>query len=251
MFPASFSIARIALTSVAAGAIGLLGVYSTGVLRTTPIVDMRIEPTSGIVQIDDTFTTSVVVESDIAVNAFSGVVTFDSDVLRVAEIDYNTSIANLWVTEPWYSNGDGTITFAGGTTQTGGFTGTGDLITITFQAESVASTSIGFRDANIYTHDGFGTSAPLLESVDALFTVESLSTQANPIPGRAPRESVLRVVTTPPNYDLNGDGTINLRDVSIFMLNLFGNNSAYDFNQDGVVNTADLQLLLRASRDQN
>ena len=54
------------------------------------------------------------------------------------------------------------------------------------------------------------------------------------------------IVKERPSTDLNGDGRQSISDISIFMINMAGDDPRYDFNLDGAVNTKDLSILLNA-----
>lgn len=237
-------IARLLIGSVI---IGALGIYATVGLslsnKTTSTITLS--PALGTVVLNQSFEVAVLVTSDVPVNAYSGIVTFDPAVLSVSQIDYNTSIADVWIEEPWYSNGDGTVTFAGGTTATGGFTGSESLVTITFTPRSLGNAAITLTDAHLYEHDGFGTEVNLSDTIDALFTVTSLSGRARVVAQNS-EDRMVRIVATSPSPDLNQDGAVTLVDISIFMLNFFSTAGRFDFNQDGTINTSDLSIILNA-----
>ena len=101
------------ITMIASAFIGFATFIGLMILpvSTTTVADMRIEPTNKTVVVDETFDVSIVVESRVPVNVFAGELLFDTNTLEVVSIDYNISIADLWAEEPWYSNGDGTLTF--------------------------------------------------------------------------------------------------------------------------------------------
>ena len=119
--------------------------------------EMQIESSNQLLKVDELFTATITVRSGEPTNVFSGTVVFDSSYLVVDKIDYNTSIADLWAVEPWYAEGDGTITFAGGSTQPGGYTGEGTLLTVTFRPIRTGVTDLGIDDVRILRHDGLGT----------------------------------------------------------------------------------------------
>ena len=242
MIPTAISLGRIMVGSVI---VGLIGLYSVVIQSSDPETAMRLEPRSGVTTLNEKFTVSIMVDSKIAVNAFSGQLNYDPKIIKVNEIQYNTSIADLWVEEPWYSNGDGTIKFAGGTTVPGGFTGSGSLLEISFTPIASGEVSLNLNAARIFIHDGFGTEANLTDSVDALFTVAAILDQAQLVVDTQSK-SKITVMPDASFFDLNNDGKINLSDISIFMLNMLGNDTRFDFNQDGHVNTTDLSLLLEA-----
>lgn len=225
--------------------VGLIGLYSLVIQSPIHETEMLLDPRTGILTLDKEFTVSVVVSSKVAVNAFSGEIKYNPEVIEVSSIEYNTSIADLWVEEPWYSNGEGTIKFAGGTTRAGGFIGEGSLVEINFVPTAIGEASLVLSSARVFIHDGFGTEAEINDSVDALFTIGNIQENAQLVLDTKD-SSELDVVPATTNFDLNNSGKIGLGDISVFMLNILGNNPRYDFNQDGLVNTADLSLLLQA-----
>ncbi len=193
----------------------------------------------------ETFTVKIETTSDIPVNAFKGTITFNEGALAVESIDYNISLADLWAEAPWYENGAGTISFAGGTTRPGGFTGTDTLLTVTFTALNPGNGNLVLNDTLILMHDGKGTEAVLTNYIDTLFTV-SANEPEKIIVHEAKSAAEVVVLNTLPNPDLTNDGKVNTADLSIFLLLLPTNNPKGDFNGDGKVNTADLSILLDA-----
>lgn len=127
-----------------AGAIFALLALVNTVNKPPALTNINLVPNTTVVNNGGVFTTDVVVSSETSVNVFAGTITFDPAFSSVEDIRYNTSIADLWTDEPWYENGDGTITFAGGTTQPGGFVGAGQLMTITFRTKDMWGTKIVF-----------------------------------------------------------------------------------------------------------
>ena len=186
------------------------------------------------------------VSAETPVNVFKGEVLFDPTVLRVDSIDYNTSIADLWAELPWYENGEGTLNFTGGTTQPGGFQGTGSLITVTFRTIGAGVTALKLEDARILAHDGLGTDVALGKPIDAVFEVEQDVIESQTVAAPSSRTSVISVASNAPSTDLNGDGKQSIADMSIFMLHILSTDSRYDFNQDGKVNNVDLSILMTA-----
>lgn len=235
---------------VASALVGFLAVVSFLVIpfQADVVADMRLSPASKTITTGEQFVVEVIVDATVPVNVFAGELLFDTDTLSVASIDYNTSIANLWAEEPWYSNGDGTLKFIGGTTREGGFIGTETLIKITFNAHSQGAGSLALQDVHILKHDGLGTEAELAIPIDALFTIEALqsSTDQNLIQ-QSIVPSTYAVVKTPPTTDLNGDGKQSMADMSIFMLNIGSTDMRFDFNLDGEVGLKDFNILLGAA----
>ncbi|MES2966387.1 MAG: hypothetical protein V4668_01210 [Patescibacteria group bacterium] len=200
---------------------------------------MHIEPSELSIEANKEFTIDVFVQSEEPVNAFAGVLNFDESILEVARIDYNTSIANLWTQEPWFTKGAGTITFAGGTTKPGGFTGSGSLLTVIFKGKEGTTTPLTLTSTRVLKHDGLGTDAQLQTSLDALFTIKPLLPKNEIITQGNPEEIML-------STDLNNDNKTGLADISIFMIHITSQNLLSDFNNDKKVTAADLSILLDA-----
>lgn len=232
---------------IASAIIGLLTVTGLYMLPlTSAVTEMTINPMTKSVVPGESFTVAIIVSAATPVNAFAGLISFDESILDVDAIDYNTSIADLWAKEPWFSRGNGTITFAGGSTEPGGFTQIGTLLTITFKAKQPGDAKITMRDIKILKHDGLGSTANERVSLDTVFNVVPETIQTT-----SPQSDIttsIAVVTTKHGTDLNNDQKTNLRDVSIFMMYLVTGDLRADFNDDKLVNTIDLSLLL-AARD--
>lgn len=191
----------------------------------------------------NTFTISVLVSSALPVNAFTGMVTFNQSVIAVDSISYNTSIANLWTEEPWFSQGAGTINFTGGTTRKGGFTGTGTLVTVTFKALTPGDAKLQLHNARILQHDGLGTDTTLAEPLGTIFTV---TTHTSETAMTVPVATKVNVIPLYLPTDLNHDGHTDLADISIFLLYLATGDKRGDVTSDGHVNATDFSVLLDA-----
>jgi hypothetical protein len=234
--------AQVLLASVIAGIIGISGfLLSTTVIQAP--VSITLEPSGGTRVVGETFVTTLEVKSTIPVNVFKGLVEFDPEKLTITSIDYNTSIANLWAEEPWYSNGEGTLTFIGGTTESGGFIGEGTLIAITFTAKNTGHASVQLKDMQVLQHDGLGTEAPLAAPIENVFAVEAATLSKETVFKAALPGPTVVVVPEAKNRDLNGDGKQTMADVSIFMTDLVSKNLRSDLNGDGAVNLEDLSIL--------
>ena len=99
-----FSVSWLAITGAIAGVISA-GIFLAS-LAGNPTA-MFLSPEAGIIETGKEIVVSVHVTSKTPVNVFKGIVRFSPEHLVIEKIDYNTSIANLWAEEPWYSNGDG------------------------------------------------------------------------------------------------------------------------------------------------
>ncbi len=235
-------VVQLLTASVIAGILGVSSFILTASVF-NPDVEMYLEPANGTVLVGEQFKVSLIVNSHIPTNVFKGVLQFDPEKLSVASIDYNTSIADLWAEEPWYSNGDGTISFIGGTTKPGGYIGSGTLITVTFASKALGEATMHMRDVQVLKHDGLGTEVPLDAPIDAIFAVGEESLQSKTVQSSVTEDSDIHIVRTIPNTDLNGDGKQSMADISIFMSDFMSQNLRSDFSGDGKVDIKDLSFI--------
>lgn len=174
------------------------------------------------------------------VNAWSGNVVFDTTLFSVDSISYNTELADLWVTKPWYSIADNTIHFAGGTTRPGGFTGEETLLTITLMAKAAGKTVVALSDARVLKHDGLGTDATVAPNIDSI--IESLGN--DPLaPVAKTGVAEVSVLSLAPNRDVTGDGKVSFADAATLMLHLGSSDPKYDLSGDGTVSLVDLAII--------
>jgi len=235
----SGNIAVVTLTASAIlGTLALLNVY----LSSSSAYSLSVKSAKKTITVGDSITIHIEASATTPTNVFSGVVHFDPSLFTIKEIHYNTSIADLWTEEPWYSNGDGTVTFAGGTTRSGGFSGTGDLITIVFTSLAIGTQNIYIDEARILLHDGLGTDA-VVEAPSTIFNI----TRATPPVGKT-AETSIAIIPKKEKLDLNNDGKITIADLSVFFSFYYKNDLQADFNNDQKVSLADASILMTALR---
>jgi hypothetical protein len=115
-------------------------------------------PSSGTYSVGDTL--SVIVQTNAggeAINALSGVVSFNANLLQVESVSKSNSILSLWVVEPTFSNIGGTVSFEG-VVLNPGYSGTaGKLITIMFRVKKAGTVPLSFSSGTILANDGSGT----------------------------------------------------------------------------------------------
>ncbi len=137
-------------------------------------------PSSGAEAVGSTFTVKVLLDSGggTGVNAADGKISFDPSLLNVQSASKDGSIFNLWVTDPTYSNSDGTVTFSGGGTNA--YTGSaGTVMSVTFKALKAGTASLKFASASALAADGQGTNV-LGGTGTASFTLGGAGSASSP-----------------------------------------------------------------------
>jgi hypothetical protein len=93
----------------------------------------------------------------VSVNNGESTVSFPADLMQVVSIDTSSSIFDLWVSKPTFSNANGTISFNGGVANPG-FTGSnGTLFWITGRAKKAGVANISLQSSFVRANDGLGT----------------------------------------------------------------------------------------------
>lgn len=178
-------------------------------------------PEKGTFIIDEEFTATVNVDTNMEINAAGGKIYFPVEQLEVVSLFKANSIFTLWTVEPSYSNDEGTIQFGGGL-PTPGFKGSeGNILTITFRVEKEGEAEIEIEEGLVLADDGKGTDILKVQKGASYALISSISS------------------------DFNSDGLVNLYDISILLSN-WGTpkNPKADINKDGKVDIADFSILL-------
>ena len=126
--------------------------------RVADAATLYFSPSSENFTVGNIFTVNVLVNTENAtINNIESTVNFPSDLLEVISFSKSGSIFSLWVEEPSFSNGAGTLSFNGGL-PTPGFNGTtGKVLSVVFRVKKAGSATVIFSSPAIRANDGYGT----------------------------------------------------------------------------------------------
>lgn len=121
--------------------------------------DLRIITNKTNVAVGEMISVRIVVSSpEQSANALSGVLNFDEERLQVTSLSKASSVVNLWVTEPEFSNLHGQVSFEGAILNPGFVGGAGTVLTVNFKAKASGSANLSFINGQVLANDGAGTS---------------------------------------------------------------------------------------------
>ena len=174
-------------------------------------------PTINPVSVGDTFTLSLVVDDVVNLAGWQLDIAFNPSVLKavsVAEGDFlSKDGGNTFFVEGNINTTAGRIAnVSGAFLGTGGVSGTGVLLDITFEAKAYGEGRL--RLENVRLGDSNGNSIP--------------------------HEIVINPFIFKPRHDVNGDGNVNILDIVLIVQNFGQANPQADVNGDGNVNIFDL-----------
>ena len=133
-------------------------------------------PSTGVYTTGTNFVVTVFVNTQSkSINAAEGILTYNPKELSVVSANRNSSIFNLWVTEPTFSNTAGTINFSGGLPS--GYSGSAGMVfTVTFRPLLAGTPRISFTGGSVLANDGQGTNV-LSKMSGGTYTVKAPSEQ--------------------------------------------------------------------------
>lgn len=140
---------------------------------------LSLSPATGVYQAGDTFSVSVVVNTEgSSINASDATLSFNPKELSVVSVSRAGSIFNLWITEPTFSNTAGTISFGGGLPA--GYTGSrGTIMNVTFRSLGSGTSRVTMTGGSVLANDGRGTNV-LTSMNSGSYTIQSKSTAPMP-----------------------------------------------------------------------
>ena len=177
------------------------------------------------VRVGDTFTLHINAEKVTDLAGWQFDLTFDPDVLEVAEVSegdfLKTSGGTTFFQQETIDNAAGEITgLTAALISEGGVTGTGTLLSVTFLAKAGGESQIDLRDFQLGSSTG------------------------EIIPAGVPKFVI--TVESQPTWDVNADGQVSVLDLILVAQHLGSDasaNSKVDVNRDGVINIQDLILV--------
>jgi hypothetical protein len=119
---------------------------------------ISIIPDNTSVSVGSIFNANVYVSANgTSINNAEGSISFPPDLLQVISVSNSSSIFNIWLEQPSYSNSTGQISFNGGVPNPGFSSNMGNALRVQFRAIKAGTAPISFSSALIRANDGLGT----------------------------------------------------------------------------------------------
>jgi hypothetical protein len=214
--------------------VSFAAIFAASVITSTETSYIRLETNTSAVEAGKWFAVDVYANAHVPVNAVDVTIQFDSTAVQVVGVDTGQSVLTIWTEEPVAKAGK--VVLRGGTFRKG-FVGEHLIATINLKSTVTGQKDITATDILLLAGDGAGSPVTVAEttgSVVSLFVYDE-NTKADSIGV----EVEVRVVT-----DIDGDGKVDLRDVSAFMAAWHSRSTLYDFNGDGRMTFRDFSIIL-------
>ncbi len=184
---------------------------------------------------DQQFYLDVKVSAHVPINAVDLVIGYPEKSISVDAIDTGTSVITLWTEKPYAKSGS--IYLRGGTYRKG-FIGEHTIARVKVTAKESGIAQVLLKDAQLIAGDGKGTVVATPTAGDDQSVRITVSGENAAISGKVN----FSIVT-----DTDGDGDVDLGDISAFMAAWFNKSKMFDFNGDGNMTFRDFSILLADS----
>lgn len=195
---------------------------------------ITISTTPTTVQEGEQFYIDVLATAHTPVNAVDITLTYPESQITIDSIDTGTSVITLWTEEPYVR--DGKIHLSGGTFKRG-FIGEHTIARVRATAEATGYAQVTTDAARFVAGDGRGTDVAVETNDDGSTRIYISSAD-----GTLESEATLSIVT-----DVDGNGVVDLKDISAFMAAWLTKKNTFDFNGDGRMTFRDFSILLSDS----
>lgn len=195
-------------------------------------------------KLGETENVDIRVSTKTAINTIGATIAYPQDALEIVGISKEQSFLDLWTEETVINERDGEVHFSGGTVAKGGLSGMGTIVTLKVKAKKAGKAELAFKDAQVFAADGSGRP---IESQRRTFVFE-VPKSDEPVASAASRMN--NETLPPPPIDFNGDGKVNVIDLSIMAFQVLGSyNVKFDLDRDGSTGLADISIFFTRMRD--
>ena len=135
------------------------GFFSPQVAQAVGAASLYVGPSSGTFTVGSTFTVSLYLNTGSqAINAVEANLSFPPNKLQVVSPTTGKSLVQIWISQPTYSNNQGTLKFQGAVPTPGINTESGLISTVTFRVKQTGVATLKILDSSrVLLNDGKGT----------------------------------------------------------------------------------------------
>lgn len=214
--------------------ISIAALLGAAVVTSTETSYIRLEATSSVIKEGDSFALDVYAYAHIPVNAVDITLQFDQESVKVESVDKGQSVITLWTEEPIIESNK--VILRGGTYRKG-FIKEHKIATVNLKAKKTGQSLLAATDVTLLAGDGKGSKVAVSETNDTNLNLYIYDQNASP--------DTIGVMASVSIYtDIDNDGSVTLKDVSIFMSAWATKSKIYDFNDDKRMTFRDFSIIL-------
>jgi hypothetical protein len=214
--------------------LSVLLLLGASVLTSTEVSYIRLESDKSAIQAGDRFSLDVFAYAHVPVNAVDVTLRFEEDAVEVLSVDRGQSVLTIWTEDPVVEKDR--VILRGGTYRKG-FIGEHKIATVDLVAKKSGQSEFFAANVTLLAGDGRGTPVSIAEADGSSLNLYVYD--ENETPENIGVDVAVSIVT-----DVDGDGKVSLKDISIFMNAWSTKNRLFDFNGDGKMSFRDFSIIL-------
>jgi hypothetical protein len=215
-------------------AFGITILLAAATITSTDVSYVRLEASKTTIENGESFSLDVYAFAHVPVNAVDITLRFDENAVEVLGVNKGQSVLTIWTQEPIIEADK--VVLRGGTFRRG-FLNEHRIATINLRARNTGQSTLSAADVMLLAGDGTGSSVSVAESLDS--NVSLYIYDENIDPGSIGADIKVSIVT-----DIDGDGKVTLKDISVFMAAWAKKTKIFDFNGDGRMTLRDFSIIL-------
>jgi len=214
--------------------ISIAVLLGAAVITSTEVSYVRLEASETAIKTGDRFYLDVYAYAHVPVNAIDITLRFDENLVEVIGVDTGQSVLTIWTQEPIIESDK--VILQGGTFKKG-FLREHKIAKVNLKAKQTGQGTVAASEVMLLAGDGEGTPVETADAIDS--NVNLFIYDQNTDPGSIGVDVKVNILT-----DINGDGKVTLKDISVFMSAWNNKNKIYDFNGDGRMTFRDFSIIL-------
>jgi hypothetical protein len=203
-------------------------------LTSVEVSYIRLATNSTVVEAGSRFKVDVYARAYEPVNAVDITLRFDPNAVEVLGVDRGQSVITLWTQNPVIEKDK--VILRGGTYRRG-FIGEHLIASINLKAVQTGQSDFRASEVILLAGDGTGDQVSVAQALDSGFSLFIYDEDTSP-------ESIGVNVQVNIVTDIDGDGKVTLKDISMFMAAWHSRDRIYDFTGDGRMTFRDFSVLL-------
>jgi hypothetical protein len=215
-------------------AFGITILLAATVITSTDASYIRLEPSKTTIENGEFFSLDVYAFAHVPVNAVDITLRFDENTVEVLGVNKGQSVLTIWTQEPVIEADK--VVLRGGTFRRG-FLNEHKIATINLRARNTGQSTVSAAEVMLLAGDGKGSSVSVAESLNS--NVSLYIYDENTDSDSIGVDIRVNIVT-----DIDGDGKVTLKDVSVFMSAWTKKTKIFDFNGDGRMTFRDFSIIL-------
>jgi hypothetical protein len=195
---------------------------------------IKLVPSTTVIAAGDRFSVDVFAYAHVPVNAVDISLSFNPSSFIVEQVDRGQSVLTIWTEDPIITRDS--VTLRGGTYRRG-FIGEHKIATIELTAKQTGEAKFSANKVLLLAGDGAGSTVPAVPNQDDTLELFVYDTNTNP-------DDISVAVGVHLITDIDGDGSVTLRDISSFMGAWASKSRLFDFNGDNRMTIRDFSIIL-------